>query len=161
MASASNNRVDGDHDHAAAIETSPHREHDIVLSSVQSNDKQAPESDPRDGQEGSPFTEDEDVSVLTERRSGKQPQFMQEIPVRKARATELVTKDDIAEVLAALRHTNDLLQQQGLRTDALEKNQRPRNSNSPPRRHNRPATPPPRRQDTHNRRPALERLQQP
>ncbi|MCI27178.1 hypothetical protein A2U01_0048376, partial [Trifolium medium] len=79
----------------------------------------------------------------------------------KAQPVTQLTKSDIAEVLAALRHTNNLLQQQGLRIDALERNQRPRKSNSPPRRHHRSATPPPRRDNTHQRRPALERLQQP
>ncbi|MCI59379.1 hypothetical protein A2U01_0080634, partial [Trifolium medium] len=61
--------------------------------------------------------------ILMEHRSaGKKPIFTPEKPVSKARSTELVTKEDITEVLAALRHTNDLLQQQGLRIDALEKN---------------------------------------
>ncbi|MCI87987.1 hypothetical protein A2U01_0109273, partial [Trifolium medium] len=67
-ASTSNIRINGDQDHTV---TSPPREHNTVLSPVQNNDAQMPENitgDPRDGEEASPFTEDEDeVQVLTER----------------------------------------------------------------------------------------------
>ncbi|MCI85100.1 hypothetical protein A2U01_0106379, partial [Trifolium medium] len=60
MASTSNNRIDSDQDTAVP---SPPREHNTVLSHVQSNDEQMPKNiigDPRDGEEASPFTEDED-----------------------------------------------------------------------------------------------------
>ncbi|MCI41234.1 hypothetical protein A2U01_0062467, partial [Trifolium medium] len=113
---------------------SPPREHDTVLSPTRNNEEQIPTNnagDPRDGEEASPFTEDEDeIPVLTERRSGKQPQSTQEKPVDKAQPVAQLSGSDIAEVLAALRHTNELLQQQGLRIDALERNQRPRRSSS-------------------------------
>ncbi|MCH82066.1 hypothetical protein A2U01_0002862 [Trifolium medium] len=91
---------------------SPHREHDIVLSPVCSNEKQVPETDPRDGLETSLSSEDgEHVQVLTERQLGKRPQETQEI-------------------------------QQGPRLDAVERNQRPQRNNSPPRRHHRSGMPP-------------------
>ncbi|MCI63774.1 hypothetical protein A2U01_0085031, partial [Trifolium medium] len=78
-----------------------------VLSPAEHDDVQIPETDPKDELEGSPFTEDEeDVSVLTERRSGKQPQFRQETPVDKAQPIAQLSKSDTAEVLAAFRHTN-------------------------------------------------------
>ncbi|MCI46488.1 hypothetical protein A2U01_0067728, partial [Trifolium medium] len=52
------------------------------------------------------------------------------------------TSADIAAVLAALKQTNEMLQQQSLRLDAVERNQRPQRNNSPPRGHNRSRTPP-------------------
>ncbi|MCI33215.1 hypothetical protein A2U01_0054432, partial [Trifolium medium] len=65
MASSSQINNDGD-DHTAAIQTSPHREHNIVLSPVRSNEKQVPETDPRDGLEASLSSEDgEDLQILT------------------------------------------------------------------------------------------------
>ncbi|MCI53300.1 hypothetical protein A2U01_0074546, partial [Trifolium medium] len=55
------------------------------------------------------------------------------------------------------------LQQQGLRITALEDSIRSKRngSHSPRRTRPRSKTPPPQRLDNHNRRPALERLQQP
>ncbi|MCI82259.1 hypothetical protein A2U01_0103533, partial [Trifolium medium] len=59
---ASSSQINNDGNDHAAIETSPHREHDTVLSPVQNNDKQVPENDPREGQETSLSSEDgEDV----------------------------------------------------------------------------------------------------
>ncbi|MCI30361.1 hypothetical protein A2U01_0051570, partial [Trifolium medium] len=119
--------------------------------------------DPRDGEEASPFTEDEDeVQVIAERQLGKRPQSTQEKLVDRAQPIAPPSDSDIAAVLAALKQTNVMLQRQNLRIEALERNQRhPRtNSRSPTRRHHRSATPPPR--NTNNqRRPPLERLQQP
>ncbi|MCI48152.1 hypothetical protein A2U01_0069395, partial [Trifolium medium] len=61
---------------------------------------------PRDGEDASPFTEDEDeVQVLSERQLGKQPQSTQENPVDKAQPIALPSNSDIAAVLAALKHT--------------------------------------------------------
>ncbi|MCI76506.1 hypothetical protein A2U01_0097776, partial [Trifolium medium] len=66
--------------------------------------------DPRDGEEASPFKEDEDeVQEITERLLGKHPQFTQEKPVDKTQPIAPSSNADIAEVLAALWHTNELL----------------------------------------------------
>ncbi|MCI49910.1 hypothetical protein A2U01_0071154, partial [Trifolium medium] len=97
------------------------------------------------------------------RQLGKRPQVTQEKPVDKAQPIAPPSNSDMADIIVALRHTNELLHRQILRIEALEQNQRPRrnNSGSPQRRHIRSATPPPRRGNTHQRRPPLERLQQP
>ncbi|MCI72070.1 hypothetical protein A2U01_0093333, partial [Trifolium medium] len=72
-------------DHTAAIQISPHREHNTVLSPVRNTEKLVPETDPSDGLETSLFSEDgEDLQVLTERQTGKRPQETQEIPVDNA-----------------------------------------------------------------------------
>ncbi|MCI00204.1 hypothetical protein A2U01_0021221 [Trifolium medium] len=84
-----------------------------------------------------------------------------EIPVDNAQLIVPATSADIAAVLAALRQTNEMLQQQGLRQqqgprlDAVERNQHPRRNNSPPRRHHRSRTPP-RQENVSQRRPPLE-----
>ncbi|MCI30709.1 hypothetical protein A2U01_0051920, partial [Trifolium medium] len=90
MASSSQTQNDGNNrdDFIPAVENN-----NTILSPVAHNDMQIPENDPRDGQEGSPFTEDEDdVPVLTERRSGKQPQFTQEILVDKTQLVAQLSK---------------------------------------------------------------------
>ncbi|MCI38265.1 hypothetical protein A2U01_0059493, partial [Trifolium medium] len=93
----------------------------------------------------------------------------QEISVDNAQPIVPVTNADIAAVLAALKQTTEALQRQNqrldaqnLKLDALERNQRPRRSNSrsSPRRHHMSATPPPRHDNSHQKCPALERLQQ-
>ncbi|MCI43277.1 hypothetical protein A2U01_0064514, partial [Trifolium medium] len=90
------------------IVRSPPRDHDTVMTPAKNNQEEIPVNnagDPRDGEKGYPFTEEEDdVPVITERRAGKQPQFSQEIPVDKAQPIAQLTKSDIAEVLAALRN---------------------------------------------------------
>ncbi|MCI44055.1 hypothetical protein A2U01_0065294, partial [Trifolium medium] len=75
-----------------------------------------------------------------------------------------LTRSDITDLLAAIRSTNETLQQQGLMISALEESIRPRSRSRSPRKiRPRSKTPPhpPQRQDTHNRHPALERHQQP
>ncbi|MCI14536.1 hypothetical protein A2U01_0035667 [Trifolium medium] len=165
MASASHNRIDDDQD---TVPPSPPREHDIVISPVINNQEQLPmdnTGDPRDGREASLSTDEDgdDVQIFTERQLEKRPQSTQEKPVDRAHPTAPLTRSDITDLLAALRSTNETLQQQGLRISALEKSIRSKRgrSRSPRRSRPRSKTPHPRRQDTHNRRPALEWLQQP
>ncbi|MCI47772.1 hypothetical protein A2U01_0069014, partial [Trifolium medium] len=70
--------------------------------------------------------------------------------------------EDIADLVTALRSTNETLKQQDLRITALEESIRSKRSISRSPRQTRPRSKtPPRRPDTHNRCPALERLQQP
>ncbi|MCI87715.1 hypothetical protein A2U01_0109000, partial [Trifolium medium] len=66
----------------------------------------------------------EDLQELTERQSGKRPQETQEIPVDNAQPIVPATSAYIAAVLAALKQTNEMLQHQSLRLDAVERNQR-------------------------------------
>ncbi|MCI19905.1 hypothetical protein A2U01_0041065, partial [Trifolium medium] len=116
--------------------------------------------DPRDGRETS-FSSDEDgegVQILTERQREKCPQFTQEVPVDRAQPPVIITREDIANLITDLKSTNETLQQQGLRITTLEESIRSKRSTS--RSRSRSKTPP-RRPDAHNRRPALERLQQP
>ncbi|MCI92880.1 hypothetical protein A2U01_0114177, partial [Trifolium medium] len=61
----------------------------------------------------------EGVQVLTARQAEKRPQS-QEIPVDRAQPPALITCEDIANLITALRSTNETLQQQGLRITALE-----------------------------------------
>ncbi|MCI86449.1 hypothetical protein A2U01_0107730, partial [Trifolium medium] len=71
----------------------------------------------RDGRETS-LSSDEDgegVQILRERQAGKRPQSTQEIPVDKAQPPTLITREDIADLVIALRSTNETLKQQGLR----------------------------------------------
>ncbi|MCI97934.1 hypothetical protein A2U01_0119235, partial [Trifolium medium] len=65
---------------------------------------------------------------LTERQREKRPQFTQEIPVDKAQPPALITRQDIANLITALRNTNETLQQQGLRIAALEESMRSKRS---------------------------------
>ncbi|MCI51106.1 hypothetical protein A2U01_0072350, partial [Trifolium medium] len=92
------------------------------------------------------------------RQREKRPQSTQETPVDRAQPLALITREDIANLIIALRSTNETLQQQGLRITALEESLRSRKSRL--RSRSRSKTPP-RRLEVHNRRPALERLQQP
>ncbi|MCI42688.1 hypothetical protein A2U01_0063925, partial [Trifolium medium] len=113
---------------------------------------------PRDGRETS-LSSDEDgkgVQIPTERQREKRSQSTQEIPVDRAQPPALITREDIANLITALRSTNETLQQQGLRITALEESIRSKRSASRSRSRSRT---PPRRPDVHNRRPALERLQ--
>ncbi|MCI42905.1 hypothetical protein A2U01_0064142, partial [Trifolium medium] len=114
----------------------------------------------RDGQETSWTSEDGDVPVLTERKSGKRPQGTQEISVNTAQPTTSVTNTDLVAVIVALKQTTEALQsqsrridEQNLRLDALERNQRPQRNNSPQRRHHRSRSPP-RQETVKQRRPA-------
>ncbi|MCI44954.1 hypothetical protein A2U01_0066193, partial [Trifolium medium] len=107
------------------------------------------------------------VPVLTERPSGKRPQGTQEISVDTAQPTTSVTNADLAVVIAALKQTTEALQsqsrrldEQNLRLDALERNQRPQRNNSPLRRYHRSRSPS-RQETVKQRRPALERIEQP
>ncbi|MCI85722.1 hypothetical protein A2U01_0107001, partial [Trifolium medium] len=71
--------------------------------------------DPRDGRETS-LSSDEDgegVQVLTERQREKRPQSTQEILVDRAQPPALITRKDIANLITALRSTNETLHQQG------------------------------------------------
>ncbi|MCI60962.1 hypothetical protein A2U01_0082218, partial [Trifolium medium] len=79
-------------------------------------------------------------------------------PVDRAQPPALITREDITNLIIALRSTNDTLQQHGLRITALEESMRSKRRST--RSRSRSKTPP-RRPDAHNRRPALERLQQP
>ncbi|MCI74745.1 hypothetical protein A2U01_0096009, partial [Trifolium medium] len=63
-----------------------------------------------------------------------------------------------ANLITALRSTNETLQQQGLRISALEESMCSKRSATRSRSRSRT---PPQRPDVHNRCPALERLQQP
>ncbi|KAK2397452.1 hypothetical protein QL285_059022 [Trifolium repens] len=160
MASGSNTRIDGDHDNDNRdfIPTiSSPVEHNTVLSPVR---QPIPESDPRDGQETTVSSEeDDDVQVVTARQSGKRPSNTQEIPVVSAQPADQQT--DFQRILALLERNNDLIAQQNRRIEALERNQRPqRAGNSPPRRHPSPRSPP-RQETARQRRPALERIQPP
>ncbi|MCI27786.1 hypothetical protein A2U01_0048986, partial [Trifolium medium] len=83
-----------------------------------------------------------DQQILTERQSGKHPQNTQEIPVDWTRPIVSPSNPDLATILAALNKTNELLHQLNLRIEALERNQRPRPPNCPPRRHHRSRSPP-------------------
>ncbi|MCH87577.1 hypothetical protein A2U01_0008450 [Trifolium medium] len=105
----------------------------------------------------------EDVQILTECQLEKRPKMTPEKMVGRAQPPAPLTREDITDLLATLRSTNETLQQQGLRISALEESIRSKRSGSrsPRRISPRSKTTPPRRQDTHNRRPALEWLQQP
>ncbi|CAJ2646545.1 unnamed protein product [Trifolium pratense] len=126
-----------------------------------------PESDPRDGQETSWTSEDGDLVVLTEKQAGKRPQSEQGKSAETDLSAASVTNAELATLIAALKQTTEALQgqnrrmdEQNLRLDRLERNQRFSRNNSPPRR-----TPtsqsPPRQETVRQRRPALERIEQP
>ncbi|MCI21634.1 hypothetical protein A2U01_0042803, partial [Trifolium medium] len=131
MASASRNHGDGDHDNAPP---SPPREYDTVLSPVTNIQRQSPidnTGDPRDGHETSLSSDEgEGVQILTERQLEKHPQSTQEIPVGRAQLPPPITREDLADLLAALRSTNETLQLQGLRITALEESLRSKRSGS-------------------------------
>ncbi|MCI64026.1 hypothetical protein A2U01_0085283, partial [Trifolium medium] len=62
-----------------------------------------------DGRETS-LSSDEDgegVQVLTECQAEKRPQSTQEIPVDRAQPPPLITREDIANLITALRSTNE------------------------------------------------------
>ncbi|CAJ2652108.1 unnamed protein product [Trifolium pratense] len=126
-----------------------------------------PESDPRDGQETSWTSEDGDLVVLTEKQAGKRPQSEQGKSAETDLSAASVTNAELAALIAALKQTTEVLQgqnrrmdEQNLRLDRLERNQRFSRNNSPPRR-----TPtsqsPPRQETVKQRRLALERIEQP
>ncbi|MCI92536.1 hypothetical protein A2U01_0113832, partial [Trifolium medium] len=60
----------------------------------------------------------EGVQILSERQLEKLPQSTQEIPVDRAQPLAPITREDVANLLTALRRTNETLQQQGLRITA-------------------------------------------
>ncbi|MCI47699.1 hypothetical protein A2U01_0068941, partial [Trifolium medium] len=105
------NQRDDDQD---TVRRSPPREFSPVLTSVGNDQEQIPVDntvDPRDRRETS-FSSDEDgegVQILTERQREKRPQFMQEIPVDRAQPHDLITREDIANLITALRSTNETL----------------------------------------------------
>ncbi|MCH98288.1 hypothetical protein A2U01_0019288, partial [Trifolium medium] len=147
---------------------SPPREHNTVISPGVNNQEQLPvdnTGDPRDGRKTSLSSDEdgEDVQILMERQLEKRPQITQEKTVDKTQSPAPLTRADITDLLAALRSTNETLHQHGLRITALEESIRSKRSGSrsPRRARPRSKTPPPRSQDTHNRRPALEQLQPP
>ncbi|CAJ2663960.1 unnamed protein product [Trifolium pratense] len=126
-----------------------------------------PESDPRDGQATSWTSEDGDLVVLTEKQAGKRLQSEQGKSAETDLSAASVTNAELAALIAALKQTTEALQgqnrrmdEQNLRLDRLERNQRLSRNNSPPRR-----TPtsqsPPRQETVRQRRPALERIEQP
>ncbi|CAJ2653881.1 unnamed protein product [Trifolium pratense] len=126
-----------------------------------------PESDPRDGHATSWTSEDGDLVVLTEKQAGKRTQSEQGKSAETDLSTALVTNAELAALIAALKQTTEALQgqnrrmdEQNMRLDRLERNQRLSRNNSPPRR-----TPtsqsPPRQETVRQRRPALERIEQP
>ncbi|MCI53162.1 hypothetical protein A2U01_0074408, partial [Trifolium medium] len=60
------------------------------------------------------FSSDEDgegVQILTERQREKCPQFTQESSADRAQPPALITREDIANLITALRSTNETLQQ--------------------------------------------------
>ncbi|CAJ2669084.1 unnamed protein product [Trifolium pratense] len=126
-----------------------------------------PESDPRDGQATSWTSEDGDLVVLTEKQAGKRSQSEQGKSAETDLSAASVTNAELAALIAALKQTTEALQgqnrrmdEQNLRLDRLERNQRFSRNNSPPRRI--PTSPSPPRQETvRQRRPALERIEQP
>ncbi|CAJ2675664.1 unnamed protein product [Trifolium pratense] len=126
-----------------------------------------PESDPRDGQATSWTSEDDDLVVLTEKQTGKRPQSEQGKSADTDLSAASVTNAELAALIAALKQTTEALQgqnrrmdEQNMRLDRLERNQRFSRNNSPPRRT--PTSPSPPRQETvRQRRPALERIEQP
>ncbi|KAK2403502.1 hypothetical protein QL285_052932 [Trifolium repens] len=159
MASGSNTRIDVDHDNDnrdfIPTVSSP-VEHNTVLSLVR---KPMPESDPRDGHETTLSSEeDDDMQILTARQSGKRPLNTQEIPFVSAQPADQQT--DFQRILALLEKNNELIAQQNLRIEALEKQRPQRAPNSPPRRHQLSKSPP-RQETSRQRRPALERIQPP
>ncbi|MCI52418.1 hypothetical protein A2U01_0073662, partial [Trifolium medium] len=96
----------------------------------------------RDGRETS-FSSDEDgegVPILTSRQAEKRPQFTQEISVDRAQPPALITREDIANLITALRSTNETLQQQGFKITALEESMRSKRSTT--RSRSRSKTPP-------------------
>ncbi|MCI62399.1 hypothetical protein A2U01_0083656, partial [Trifolium medium] len=78
-----------------------------------------------------------------------------EKPVDRAQPAAPLTRSDITDLVAALRSTNETLHQQGLRISALEESIRPISRSHSLRRIRPRSKTPPRRQDTHNRRPVL------
>ncbi|MCI59150.1 hypothetical protein A2U01_0080405, partial [Trifolium medium] len=70
----------------------------------------------------------DDVPILTERQREKRPQFARETPVDRAQPPALITREDITNLITALRSTNETLQQQGLRITALEESMRSKRS---------------------------------
>ncbi|CAJ2673127.1 unnamed protein product [Trifolium pratense] len=126
-----------------------------------------PESDPRDGQATSWTSEDGDLVVLTERQAGKRPQSEQGKSAETDLSAASVTNAELAALIAALKQTTEALQgqnrrmdEQNLRLDRLERNQRFSRNNSPPRRAHTSQSPP-RQETVRQRRPALERIEQP
>ncbi|MCI31871.1 hypothetical protein A2U01_0053083, partial [Trifolium medium] len=109
MASSSHNHGDGNHDTAPP---SPPREYNTILSPVANDHEQTPvdnTGDPRDGHETS-LSSDEDgegIQILTKRQLQKRPQSTQEIPVDRAQPPALITREDIADLVTALRSTNE------------------------------------------------------
>ncbi|CAJ2636298.1 unnamed protein product [Trifolium pratense] len=126
-----------------------------------------PESDPRDGQATSWTSEDGDLVVLTEKQAGKRSQSEQGKSAETDLSAASVTNAELAALIAALKQTTEALQgqnrrmdEQNLRLDRLEKNQRLSRNNSPPRRITTSPSPP-RQETVRQRRPALERIEQP
>ncbi|MCI71977.1 hypothetical protein A2U01_0093240, partial [Trifolium medium] len=76
----------------------------------------------------------------------------------RAQPPALITREDIANLITAPRSTNETLQQQGLRITALEESMRSKRSATRSRSRSKTL---PQRLEVHNRRPVLERLQQP
>ncbi|MCI72534.1 hypothetical protein A2U01_0093797, partial [Trifolium medium] len=72
----------------------------------------------------------EGVQVLTARQAEKRPHSTREIPVVRAQPPAIITREDIANLITALRSSNKTLQQQGLRITALEESLRSKKSRS-------------------------------
>ncbi|MCI34673.1 hypothetical protein A2U01_0055893, partial [Trifolium medium] len=102
--------------------------------------------DPRDGRETSLSSDDggDDIQILMERQKEKRPQSTQEIPVDRAQPPALITREDIMNLITALRSTNETIQQQGLRITALEESISSKRSGSrfPRQTRSRSKTPP-------------------
>ncbi|CAJ2646924.1 unnamed protein product [Trifolium pratense] len=151
------------------VPPSPPPQHNTVLSPVRDNTTAAhgPESDSRDRRETSLSSDEEDVEVATDRRTGKRPQFKQETPANNAGQPTTLANSEIAALIAALKQTTEAMQAQGRRLDeqseritALEKSRRRRKTNSPPRRQHATLSPP-RQAAVKHRRPDLERVEPP
>ncbi|PNX70896.1 hypothetical protein L195_g057852, partial [Trifolium pratense] len=91
------------------VSPSPPPQHNTVLSSVRDDTTttRGPESDPRDGRETSVSSDEEDVEVLTKRRTGKRPQFKQETPVNNTEQPATLANSEIAALIAALKQTTE------------------------------------------------------
>ncbi|PNX63739.1 hypothetical protein L195_g061778, partial [Trifolium pratense] len=101
------------------VPPSPPPQHNTVLSPVRDNTiaTHGPETDSRDGRETSVSSDEEDVEALTERRTGKRPQFKQETPADNAGQPATLANSEIAALIAALKQTTEAMQAQGRRLD--------------------------------------------
>jgi hypothetical protein len=126
MASSSlnNNQTD--------VPQSPPREHAPILSPVDSpfRNREIPaiinaETDSRDGHEASPFTEEDDDHMPTDRQLEKQPRVTPEKAPKKSQSNPAPPPNvDLTAIFAAIQQTNELVREQSKRIAALEDDRR-------------------------------------